>query len=260
MATWIRRVLLIGGPLALAVVLWWHPAGGENVYEGVRDDVDAWLTVHTAFLLATPLLGIAAFVLLHGISSRAATVSRIALVFFLVFYTAYESNVGIGTGILVDYANGLPASEQAVVADAIQDYNRNPLLTDPSLSLLAGGFGWIVAMIAAAVAFRQVGASWGLTLDRVRGRVRGPSAADWPDRLGVLRCGSCARRASARSKCNSTRVTTSGRCSSAGLVETYPAASLVLRKKPPPEQGLRHMELVGLETTTSGCDLEPAGA
>jgi hypothetical protein len=164
MATWIRRVLLIGGPLALAIVLWWHPAGGENVYEGVRNDVDAWLTVHTAFLLATPLLGIAAFVMLHGISSRAATVSRIALVFFLVFYTAYESNVGIGTGILVDYANGLPASEQAVVADAIQDYNRNPILTDPSLSLLAGGFGWIVAMIAAAVAFRQVGASWGLTL------------------------------------------------------------------------------------------------
>jgi hypothetical protein len=165
MATGIRRVLLIGGPLALAVVLWWHPAGDENeIYEGVRNDVDAWLTVHTAFLLATPLLGIAAFVLLHGISSRAATVSRIALVFFLVFYTAYESNVGIGTGILVDYANGLPASEQAVVADAIQDYNRNPILTDPSLSLLAGGFGWIVAMIAAAVAFRQVGASWGLTL------------------------------------------------------------------------------------------------
>jgi hypothetical protein len=164
MATGVRRVLLIGGPLALAVVLWWHPAGGENVYEGVRNDVDAWLTVHTVFLLVTPLLGIAAFVLLHGISSRAATVSRIALVFFLVFYTAYESNVGIGTGILVDYANGLPAAEQAVVADAIQDYNRNPILTDPSLSLLAGGFGWIVAMIAAAVAFRQVGASWGLTL------------------------------------------------------------------------------------------------
>jgi len=165
MATGIRRVLLIGGPVALAVVLWWHPAGDENnIYEGVRNDVDAWLTVHTAFLLVTPLLGIAAFVMMHGISSRAATVSRIALVFFLVFYTAYESNVGIGTGILVDYANGLPAAEQAVVADAIQDYNRNPILTDPSLSLLAGGLGWIVAMVAAAVAFRQVGASWGLTL------------------------------------------------------------------------------------------------
>jgi hypothetical protein len=164
MASWIRRALLIAGPLVLAVVLWWHPAGGENVYEGVRDDVDAWLFVHTAFLLVTPLLGIAAFVLLQGLSSRAATVSRIALVFFLVFYTAYETSVGIGTGILVDYANGLPASEQAVVADAIQDYNRNPILTDPSLSMVAGALGWIIAMIAAAVAFRREGAGWSLTL------------------------------------------------------------------------------------------------
>ena len=61
----------------------------------------------------------------------------------------------------MDYANGLPAAEQAVVAGAIQDYNENPILTDPSLSLLAGGLGWIVAMIAAAVAFRQVGAVGG---------------------------------------------------------------------------------------------------
>jgi hypothetical protein len=122
------------------------------------------LFVHVTFLLVTPLLGIAAFVLLNGLSSRAATVSRVALVFFLVFYTAYESNVGIGTAILVDYANGLPAAEQAVVADAIQDYNRNAILTDPSLSFLAGGLGWIIAMIAAAVAFRREGAGWALTL------------------------------------------------------------------------------------------------
>lgn len=164
MASGIRLALLVGGPLALAVVLWWHPAGGENVYAGVRDDVGAWLFVHVTFLLVTPLLGIAAFVLLNGLSSRAATVSRVALVFFLVFYTAYESNVGIGTAILVDYANGLPAAEQAVVADAIQDYNRNAILTDPSLSFLAGGLGWIIAMIAAAVAFRREGAGWALTL------------------------------------------------------------------------------------------------
>ena len=164
MATGIRRALLVGAPLVLAVVLWWHPPGGENVYEGVRDDVDAWLFVHTAFLLVTPLLGIAAFLLLHGLTSRAATVSRVALVFVLVFYTAYESNVGVGTGVLVDYANGLPPAEQAVVAGAIQDYNRNAILTDPSLSLVLGMLGWITAMIAAAVAFRRAGAGWVLTL------------------------------------------------------------------------------------------------
>jgi hypothetical protein len=164
MASGIRRALLVAGPLVLAVVLWWHPPGGEVVYEGVRDDVDTWLFVHTAFLLATPLLGIAAFILLHGLSSQAATGSRVALVFFLVFYTAYESNVGVGTGVLVDYANGLPAAEQAVVADAIQDYNRNAIITDPSLSLILGTLGWITAMLAAAVAFRQAGAGWAITL------------------------------------------------------------------------------------------------
>jgi hypothetical protein len=160
----IRRALLVAAPLTLAVVLWWHPAGGENVYEGVRNDVDAWLYVHTAFLLATPLLGIAAFVLLNGLPGRAATLSRVALVFFLVFYPAYETSVGIGTAVLVEHANGLPAAEQAVVADAIQDYNRNAILTDPSFSMLLGTLGWVTAMIAAAVAFRRDGANWPVTL------------------------------------------------------------------------------------------------
>lgn len=46
----LRRLFLVATPLALAVVLRFHPAGGSNVYEGVRDDVDAWLFVHTVFL------------------------------------------------------------------------------------------------------------------------------------------------------------------------------------------------------------------
>jgi hypothetical protein len=161
----LRRVFLVATPLALAVMLWWHPPGGDPVYEGVRDDVSAWLFVHTVLLLFTPLLAIAAYLLLNGLQSRAATVSRVALVFFLVFYTAYEVTVGLGTGVLVDYANGLPAGEQAAVADAIQDYNESNVLGDPvSVSLVLGFFGWVVAMVAAAVAFRRAGAGWPVTL------------------------------------------------------------------------------------------------
>jgi hypothetical protein len=160
----LRRLFLVATPLALAVVLWFHPPGGEDVYEGVRGDVGAWLFVHTGFLLLTPLLAIAAYVLLGSLKSRAATVSRVALIFFLVFYTAYEATVGVGTGILVDYANGLPAGEQAVVADAIQDLNRNAILSDPSVSFILGSFGWVVAMVAAAIAFRRAGAGWLVTL------------------------------------------------------------------------------------------------
>jgi hypothetical protein len=162
----LRRLFLVATPLALAVVLWFHPPGGDdNVYEGVRDDVSAWLFVHTVFLLFTPLMAIATYLLLNGMQGLAATVSRICLIFFLVFYTAYEVTVGVGTGILVDYANGLPAAEQAVVADAIEDYNGSAILGDPaSVSLILGFFGWVVAMIAAAVAFRRAGAGWPVTL------------------------------------------------------------------------------------------------
>ena len=82
--------------------------------------------MHTVFLLFIPLMAFAAFLLLRGLQSRAATVSRVALIVFLVFYTAYEVTVGLGTGILVDYANGLPAAEQAAVADAIQHSTGTP--------------------------------------------------------------------------------------------------------------------------------------
>jgi hypothetical protein len=161
----LRRAFLVATPLALAVVLWFHPPGGDRIYEGVRDDVDAWLFVHVAFLLFTPLLAIATYLLLSGLESRAATVSRVALIFFLVFYTAYEVTVGVGTAILVDYANGLPAAEQAAVADAIQHYNRSAILADPmSIALALGLLGWVVAMIAAAVALRRAGAGWPATV------------------------------------------------------------------------------------------------
>lgn len=157
---WLRRTLLMAPPLVLAVVLLWHPPGGDDVYEGVRDDVQAWMLVHTLFLMLTPLMGLAGYLLISGLTGRAATVSRVGLLLFLVFYTAYEVTVGVGTGILVDYANGLPAAEQDVVADAIQHYNRSDLVGDPaSFSLLVGFFGWVIAMLAAAVAFRSAGAS-----------------------------------------------------------------------------------------------------
>jgi hypothetical protein len=161
----LRHVFLLATPLALAVVLWWHPPGGDEIFADVRHDVNAWSTVHTAFLLFIPLLGLAAFLVLRGLESRAATVSRVALVFFLVFYTAYEVTVGVGTGILVDYANGLPTDDQDVLAGAIQAYNENDVLADPvSVSLVLGFFGWVVAMIAAAVAVRRAGAGWAATL------------------------------------------------------------------------------------------------
>lgn len=161
----LRQLFLVVTPLSLAVVLWWHPPGGDEIYDDVRGDVGAWMFVHTVFLFFIPLIAGCVYLLLAGVKSRAATVSRVSLLFFLVFYTAYEVTIGVGTGILVDYTNGLPAAEQAVVADAIQDYNKSYLLGDPaSASLLLGFFGWVVALMAAAVALRRAGAGWPATI------------------------------------------------------------------------------------------------
>ena len=165
MTALLRLSFLVVTPLALAVVLCFHPPGGPNVYEDVRDDVDAWVFVHIVLLLFLPLIVLATYMLLDGLESRAATVSRVALLFFLAFYTAYEVTVGLGTGLLVDYANGLPAAEQEAVADAIQELNRNAILADPaSLSLIVGVLAWAVALVAAAVAMRRAGAGWATTV------------------------------------------------------------------------------------------------
>lgn len=134
------------------------------MFVDVSPDAGDWLFVHTATLLAFPFLGIAAFSLLRGVEGVLAAVSRFGIVLFLVFYTAYEVTVGVGTGLLVDYANDLPAAEQAVVADAIQDYNRNWIVAEPaSIALVAGFLGWVVAMFAAALALRRAGATWQVT-------------------------------------------------------------------------------------------------
>jgi hypothetical protein len=154
-----RLAFLVATPLVLAVVLWFHPgADGDTLYNSLRDDVTAMLVVHVTMLFFIPLMALAGFVLLNGVHSRAATASRWALGAFVAFYTAWEVSVGLVTGFLTDYANGLPQRDAAVVADAIEHHNGNFVIGDASITLLIGGTGWIVAMLAAAIALRGVGA------------------------------------------------------------------------------------------------------
>ena len=158
MTTLLRRALLSVPPLVLAGVLLKHPNDeGETIYQSVKLVVDDWLLVHVVLLLMLPLLALAVFLLLGGLTGRAATVARVALVFFAVVYTAWEVMVGLGTGILTDYANGLPAAEQTAVAGAIQDFNEHWVT---QVALLIGFSGWVVAMVATAIAARGAGARW----------------------------------------------------------------------------------------------------
>ena len=151
----LTELLLPATATALAVLLLFHPQFDGSVYEGLRGETTRWLVVHIGLAVGAGLMALAGYTLIAGLAGRAATVSRCALAVFPIFFIAWEGTLGIGTGILVDQANGLAADDRAPVAEAIQDYFDSPVLL--GLSAI-GNTAWIVAMIAAAVAFRRAGA------------------------------------------------------------------------------------------------------
>lgn len=150
---------MIGVPLAWAILLLFHPRGeGEDFYPIIRDDVTAWEIVHLGTLIFVPLMAGVVLLLLRGTEGTSAMVSRIALAFFAVVYTAWEVLIGIGTGILVDEVNQLAEAERPIGAVLVEEF------TDSSLIMALekiGTVAWFVALLAAGVALvRQAGASW----------------------------------------------------------------------------------------------------
>jgi hypothetical protein len=151
--------LTIGVPLAWAVLLWFHPDVDPNhVYTDLRGDVVAYQVVHAGTLVFIGLIGLALYLLVRDVPGRAATISRIAIGPFVVFYAAYESVIGLAIGALVQHGNDAPVSQRPAVADAIQSLGDNVIVGDPGVVAMVGSLAWIVAVVAAAIAFRGVGA------------------------------------------------------------------------------------------------------
>jgi hypothetical protein len=72
-----------------------------------------------------------------------------------VFFSAYDAAAGIATGFVLRKAQGLSAQDQSVVYEMVKDMPA--LSVTFSLSVM-GTAGWVVALIAAAVARRRAGA------------------------------------------------------------------------------------------------------
>jgi hypothetical protein len=143
-----EAAFVVGVPLAWAVLLLFHPTGDEY-YPAISDSVTPWLVVHLGTMLFIPLLAAAMFVLLRGIKSTAATVSRVALIVFAIVYAAFEVTVGIGSGIIANAINELPPDQRAPGADLLTAYNESALVT--VLSTI-GSIAWLVAVAAAGLA------------------------------------------------------------------------------------------------------------
>jgi hypothetical protein len=147
---------LIGVPFAWAVLLLFHPGGeATDVYGSARDDVTAFLVVHLGMLIFIPLMATAVYLLLRGVGGTAAKVARIALIPFVIFYSAWETLQGIANAVLIDQVNALPQAEREVGATLVQDFAESPLVRDMGVFAVPGSLGLIVALIAAAVALKR---------------------------------------------------------------------------------------------------------
>jgi hypothetical protein len=152
----LRRVVLLGTPLALAILEIFHP-NPMGVAEAVEQG--GWfMWFHIIQVALIGLIALAVYLLTEGLEGRAVRVSRWAIGVFAVFFSAYDAAAGIATGYALRAAQGLSAEGQAAVHEAVIDM--------PGLSLIFGlsivGTGaWVVALIAAAMALRRAGAPRG---------------------------------------------------------------------------------------------------
>ena len=147
----LRRVLLLGPPLLLAGLEVVHPQPRMNV-QALMDASTWFATFHAIQLGLIGLVGVSVLLLADSFGRATAWATRIGIGMFLVFFSAYDTLAGIGTGLAMRSARTLSAAQQEGVFLVVKDW---PGLAAPfALSILGTG-GWVVAVGALALAARR---------------------------------------------------------------------------------------------------------
>jgi hypothetical protein len=156
-----RRALLVSAPLAFATTGMLHlvpvwRAGAGSDFDHVVPHATLWIGIHIVQLAILSLLALALAALTHGLSGRAATLSRAALAPFLAFYSAFDASVGLSGGLLARYVSANPAESGYVrrAADVVTDPFSEPVLGGV---YAVGVLSWLTAVVSAAIAVRRAG-------------------------------------------------------------------------------------------------------
>ncbi len=145
----IRRLVLLGTPLVLAVLMLFHPSPYEDLASQLLPIADWWLNIHTLQFVLFAFMGASIWMLTDGLRGISVVVSRVAAVVFAIFYDIGDAVAGISTGILARRAADLPAEEQAALVRGMEVLFQSPT---KNLFFAIGIFAFIVALAAAAVA------------------------------------------------------------------------------------------------------------
>ncbi|HEU0004185.1 MAG TPA: hypothetical protein VFQ36_24990 [Ktedonobacteraceae bacterium] len=151
----LRRIVLFGTPVVLIPLELGHPLLDHANPIGMLAPIASWwIVLHILLVPLFALMGYSLFLLLQGVHSTAATISRCATVIFVAFEVGYDTAVGLNSGILVYNATALPVAQQGIIQKALQGIYGNPsIVISYYVFFLAG----VVAICSAAWALYQVG-------------------------------------------------------------------------------------------------------
>lgn len=151
-----RRLLLIAPPLVLAGFTVLHPNPDHNA-QALMDASTWFMAFHMIQLALVGLVVASVFLLADRFGRASAWPTCLGLGTFLVFFSAYDTLAGIGTGLAMRGTRGLPESQQDAVFELVESWPA----AEPWVFWLSivGTGGWVLALGYLAVATRAAGAS-----------------------------------------------------------------------------------------------------
>ena len=142
----VRRLILLGTPLALAIWMLFHPWPYDDYLGQLVPIANWWIALHIVQFVLLAFMGVAVWLLTEGMSGIAATISKVAAVVFAISYDIGDAVAGISTAILARVAAEAPTGEQDAFVRAIGTLFRDP---GKNLSFEIGIDAWVVALFLA---------------------------------------------------------------------------------------------------------------
>ena len=149
-------MLLIAPPLVLAGFTVLHPQPDHSTHALMH--ASTWfMAFHMIQLGLVGLVAVSVFLLADQFGRASAWPTCIGMGVFLVFFSAYDTLAGIGTGLAMRGARELPAAQQDAVFDIVNTWPA----ADPWVFWLSivGTGGWVLALGYLAVTARAAGRS-----------------------------------------------------------------------------------------------------
>jgi hypothetical protein len=151
-----RRLLLLAPPLVLAGFTVLHPQPDHNA-QALMDASTWFMGFHMIQLGLVGLVAISVFLLADQCHRASAWPTCLGMGIFLIFFSAYDTLAGIGTGLAMQSTRDLPTPQQEALFDIVKDW---PALEPWVIWLnLLGTFGWVLALGYLAVVVRAAGGS-----------------------------------------------------------------------------------------------------